>query len=391
VEQRIWTNISDGDLWLCPYLDIIRRDCKCFALKTCINLLRSPKNSKFARQQNVWRLSCASRSHWYFPLGSLVTVAYANYSKETWKRQRKLGQQLMSRSANSSLYAYPTIECKRFLYNISQNSSNYIEHIEEYTSRTISRLAWGSPDHTVELRRGTFGLLKKISPSGAVPNVVSWLAHLPSWLSPWKEENARHEREKDFFRKQFHTAKESNSNCEGAPCYTRIFLDEQEKGGHADAEGQYVIGMMAIAGALKIGSPLQNYILAMCHHPEWQVKIREEVEQVCGARCPEWEDRHNLPTLRAVVKEIVRWRPPVPTGIPHRLEKDDIYNGYFIPSGATIHALEWYYCLPLHPFPILLTEDNSGVLHATQKSTQTETVSVLSAGSHPLFPPIVSH
>lgn len=29
-------------------------------------------------------------------------------------------------------------------------------------------------------------------------------------------------------------------------------------------------------------------------------------------------------------------------GIPHALEKDDIYNGYFIPAGATIHALEWY-------------------------------------------------
>jgi cytochrome P450 len=277
-------------------------------------------------------------------------VAHANYSKETWKRQRKLGQQLMSRSANSSLYSYPTIECKRLLYKISQNSSNYIEHIEEYTSRTISRLAWGSPNHTAELRRGTFGLLKTISPSGAVPNVLPWLAHLPSWLSPWKkEENARHEREKDFFRKQFHTAKESISNGKGAPCYTKIFLDEQEKGGYADVEGQYVVGMMAIAGALTIGSPLQSYILAMCYYPEWQVKIREEIDKVCAERCPEWEDRQNLPTLRAVIKEIVRWRPPVPTGSPHRLETDDIYNGYFIPAGATIHALEWYFYLSLHP------------------------------------------
>jgi hypothetical protein len=28
-------------------------------------------------------------------------------------------------------------------------------------------------------------------------------------------------------------------------------------------------------------------------------------------------------------------------GIPHRLEKDDIYNGYLVPRGSTIHALEW--------------------------------------------------
>lgn len=31
----------------------------------------------------------------------------------------------------------------------------------------------------------------------------------------------------------------------------------------------------------------------------------------------------------------------MPTSIPHAIEKDDIYNEYFIPAGATIYALEW--------------------------------------------------
>ena len=96
----------------------------------------------------------------------------------------------------------------------------------------------------------------------------------------------------------------------------KVFLEEKEKGKHDmhDEEGQYIVGMMAIAGALTIGSPLQSYILAMCHYPEWQEKLREEMRSVCGERCPEWEDRQRLPMLRAVVKEVVRWRPPVPTG-----------------------------------------------------------------------------
>jgi cytochrome P450 len=149
--------------------------------------------------------------------------------------------------------------------------------------------------------------LKTISPSEAIPNVVSWLAQLPPWPSPWKkEENARHEREGAFFCKQSNTVIEMVSKGEGVPCYTKIFLEEQENGGHEDVEGQYVVGMMAIAGVLTIGGPLQSYILAMSHYPEWQVKIREEIDNVYGGRCPEWEDRQNLPTLRAVVKEIVR-------------------------------------------------------------------------------------
>jgi Cytochrome P450 len=34
-------------------------------------------------------------------------------------------------------------------------------------------------------------------------------------------------------------------------------------------------------------------------------------------------------------------------GIPHQLEKDDIWNGYFIPKGAYIHAVEWFVALTL--------------------------------------------
>lgn len=101
------------------------------------------------------------------------------------------------------------------------------------------------------------------------------------------------------------------------------------------------VGLIAIAGALTIGSPVQSYLLAMCHYPDWQVKLQEEIDSVCEGWCPQWEDREKLPLLRAVVKEVMRWQPPVPTRIPHATEEDDVYNGYFIPAGATIHALEW--------------------------------------------------
>ncbi|CZS95870.1 related to cytochrome p450 [Rhynchosporium agropyri] len=263
---------------------------------------------------------------------------------ETWKRQRKVSHQVMSRPSAESLYNYPYMECKRLLYQMSKEPSNYIAHIEQYTSRTISRISWGAPHFADELRLGTFGLLTTISPSGAVPNIVSWLSYLPAWLSPWQQvENARHAREHKFFRHCYDTVKSKIANGIAAPSYMKVFLDEKEKGKHEmrNEEGQYIVGMVAIAGALTIGSPLQSYILAMCHYPEWQSKLREEMREVCGERCPEWEDREKLPMLRAVMKEVVRWRPPVPTGIPHCLEKDDIYNGYHIPAGATIHALEW--------------------------------------------------
>ena len=85
--------------------------------------------------------------------------------------------------------------------------------------------------------------------------------------------------------------------------------------GLLDEEGAYCSGMMATAGALTLASPMMSFILAMVHFLEWQNKLLREIEQVCGGKCPEWTDKENLPLLQAVVKEILRWRPPVPTGM----------------------------------------------------------------------------
>ncbi|KAL0472913.1 cytochrome P450 2E1 [Neurospora intermedia] len=277
---------------------------------------------------------------------------------DTWRRQRKLCNHLMHTSALASLHDYPTLERNRFLYLLSQSPENYIEYIEQFTSRTIARLSWGSAHPAQILRHTTFGLLETISPSGALPNVISFLRHLPLALSPWqKKEKARHELEDKQFRSNIGFVKRMMDVGRAEPSFIRTYLEEQQgsinststnkkcdeqKGKEAAAdEAMHVVGLMAIAGALTIGSPIQSYILAMCHYPEWQARLQEEIDTELAGRCPMWEDREKLPLLRAVVKEVIRWRPPVPTGIPHAVEKDDVYNGYFIPAGATIHALEW--------------------------------------------------
>ncbi|KAK3940226.1 cytochrome P450 [Diplogelasinospora grovesii] len=268
---------------------------------------------------------------------------------ETWKRQRKLCSHLMHTSALDSLHSYPTRERDRFLYLMCQDPGKYLEWIEQFTSRTVSRLSWGTAHPAQVLRHTTFGLLETISPSGALPNVVSFLRHVPEAISPWKKkEKARHQLEEKLFRANVDYVKTMMAEKQAEPSFIRTFFeskespDEKERAKWGETtEAMYVVGLMAIAGALTIGSPIQTYLLAMCHYPEWQRKLQEEIDTVLEGRCPQWDDRERLPLLRAVVKEVIRWRPPVPTGIPHAVEKDDIYDGYFIPSGATIHALEW--------------------------------------------------
>ncbi|KAH8198145.1 hypothetical protein TruAng_007678 [Truncatella angustata] len=266
---------------------------------------------------------------------------------ETWKRQRRLAQQLMTTSANASLHNYPTKERDRFLYLLSQDPSQYREYIEQFTARTVSRLSWGNTHPADVLRKTTLGLLETISPSGAIPNIVSWLMHVPYFMSPWKrKEFARHEEEAIAWKNNMQYVYDRLNDGTAQPSFVNTFLSKLTK--QADGanwgtehEAMYVVGQMAIAGALTIGSPIQSFLLAMLHYPEWQEKLQAEIDVVCHGNCPAWEDCEKMPLLRAVVKEVIRWRPPVPTGIPHATEADDVWNGYFIPKGATIHALEW--------------------------------------------------
>jgi cytochrome P450 len=53
----------------------------------------------------------------------------------------------------------------------------------------------------------------------------------------------------------------------------------------------------------------------MANYPEVQAKAQEELDAVLkGERLPLMDDRPSLPYLNAIIKEVLRWRPPAPLG-----------------------------------------------------------------------------
>jgi cytochrome P450 len=62
--------------------------------------------------------------------------------------------------------------------------------------------------------------------------------------------------------------------------------------------------------------------------PEAQKRIQAELDAVVGRkRLPTFEDRASLPYLEATIKESLRFHPPTPLGIAHRLVEDDVVQG----------------------------------------------------------------
>jgi cytochrome P450 len=118
------------------------------------------------------------------------------------------------------------------------------------------------------------------------------------------------------------------------------FLEHIHEFNLTEEHGAWVFHSLITAGTRSPYNAMMQYIINMMEHPEWQRKVQDEVDRVVGAdRLPNFKDLPNLPTVRAVIKEGIRYRSIVAElGIPHKLDRDDFYEGYFIPKGTILHA-----------------------------------------------------
>ncbi|KAL1611564.1 hypothetical protein SLS59_000283 [Nothophoma quercina] len=259
-------------------------------------------------------------------------------------RQRKFANVIMRESEKAMFNRYPELEAKRMLVELLEEPDQYNHALESFIARVTSRLAWGHAEASDELKQRARELLVGVSPTGALPNKLPFLMALPDWLSPAKAwERRRAKTERTFFQTMQAQVERDIQEKTAPASWMKTFLTQgaAKFGFKSDLEGAYAVGMHGIAGALTIAAPMQSFCLAMSHYPQYLPMLQEEIDRVCGDRLPVAEDRPNMPMLRAVIRELIRWRPPVPTGIPHYLTQDDEYDGFHIPKGSTIHPLEW--------------------------------------------------
>ena len=97
------------------------------------------------------------------------------------------------------------------------------------------------------------------------------------------------------------------------------------------------------AGSDTTASTMVGFIQAMACFPRVQKKAQEEIDRVIGSdRLPTMADEPQLPYIRAMIKESLRWMPTTITGaVPHATTKEDEYMGYTIPKGASVMLNVW--------------------------------------------------
>ncbi|KAL5481175.1 hypothetical protein ACEPAI_10116 [Sanghuangporus weigelae] len=244
------------------------------------------------------------------------------------------------------------MEVRRFLFRVLNKPSELLQHIRAETGAIILKISHGysiehnAHDPLIDLAdEAVLQFSLSAVPGAWIVDILPFLQYLPAWLPGMAfKRTAAHwndtltelvEKPHAFVKKQMHSGNYSYS-------YASALLGR----GNTTPEEEYIIKWSAAslyaAGADTTVSSLSSFFLVMMMYPEIQRKAQEEIDRVIGSdRLPSFKDRDDLPYVDAVVKEVLRWHPVGPMGLPHMSTEDDVYEGYFIPKGSLLLANIW--------------------------------------------------
>lgn len=272
---------------------------------------------------------------------------------ETQRQGRKLMHQLCQPSVATTYETTQVVESTRLLEDLIRKPEGYEDWFMRYSAGVIFRIGFGKVI-TLDspfLKR-IFGVVHTVervaSPGAYLVDTFPLLARLPDFIAPFKRElKALHAEELDVFRTLLQDTKADMEKGKASECWEKMYLERKDEYRLTEDEGAYVVGTLFEAGAGTTAAAMMSLMLALTLYPEELEKLQNDIDTVVGeSRLPSFDDISKLPRVRAVVKEVLRWRPVTAGGLPHMCTRDDTYtipNGetVFIPAGTNIHPNQW--------------------------------------------------
>ncbi|KAE9397655.1 cytochrome P450 [Gymnopus androsaceus JB14] len=288
--------------------------------------------------------------------GDLLLMSYGS----EWKSHRKLFQQEFHPS-NSSLYLPHEKQALRvFLKSLLDAPEEWNEHVEHMMGAIVLGVAYGihiqpRNDPDIEAANKMMDVLTRAGLPGAfLVDSFPILKYVPSWFPGASFKRKAHSWNgirNATVTPPFMKVKTAIINGTAEDCFTVRCLQRLEHPDprHDDLSVEEEIIKNAAGTMFEGGSDtgltaLLTFILAMLCFPDAQREAQEELDRVIGKeRLPDHEDEDLLPYVKAVIYECFRWETVAPLckSVPHRVDTDDTYKGYFIPKHSTVIANVW--------------------------------------------------
>ncbi|KAM5544325.1 hypothetical protein V8D89_001985 [Ganoderma adspersum] len=281
---------------------------------------------------------------WFFPL--------MNYGQR-WRQHRRAVHPIMTPDVVLQYQAFHLDAARNLLRLILRDPQELGSHIEFTFAAMVMGAIYGieirEPHdkyyHMIE-RMGD--IAEQIVIPGRFPvEAFPILRYFPSWFPGGAFKKWAAEAKRDMLstvEALFESSKSvMTTDSSKKPMIHRILGDSASRG---DTELEKVC--KEVAATMYVGESNNSnaivgaFFLAMALYPEVQRKAQKELDAVVGTkRLPDFSDQPSLPYVAAIVKELLRWHPTTPIGIPHRSLADDEYNGHRIPDGTVIFVNMW--------------------------------------------------
>ncbi|KAG9118491.1 hypothetical protein FRC07_006966 [Ceratobasidium sp. 392] len=250
----------------------------------------------------------------------------------------------MSPKAMQSWRPLQEQEALRFIQRLLHTPQDLVAHIRQTAGATVVKLTYGYTIHdasdrfiiTAEQAMDSFSALT--TPGAFMVDVFPWMQYIP-WAS---------------FKKVAVEAGKQLTRLENMPMGFKTgggdhslvskWLESPTKEQDYGEMVKSAAASLYAGGADTTVSAISTFFIAMLYNPTAQATAQAEIEHVVGTdRLPTYADRESLPYVEAVYKEVLRWQPLAPLGLPHQYtaEKDDEYKGMRIPANSTVIANVW--------------------------------------------------
>ncbi|KIJ64539.1 hypothetical protein HYDPIDRAFT_111874 [Hydnomerulius pinastri MD-312] len=273
-----------------------------------------------------------------------------------FRLHRRIYHQVFHANAALSYRPQQLQKAYEMLGHILTDPAEYAEHFDTFSASVVMAVTYGydlAPGDTFvnKIKRAADIFLSVATPeAAAVCTAFPFLKKLPPWFPfmGFKYEAAESARlaseglhqPYEWTRRKFDEGTAAPSMVSDA--LTRYQIDEDSKDPVLVQGIKEAAATVYAAAVETTNSTLLVFLYLMQRHPEVQVRAQAEIDKVVGTqRLPTFDDKPALPYVEAVLRETMRWHPVTPVGVPHATSEDDVYEGYYIPKGATVMANSW--------------------------------------------------
>ncbi|KAJ7273808.1 cytochrome P450 [Mycena rebaudengoi] len=245
-------------------------------------------------------------------------------------------------------------ESRALIKKILSKPASFLESIRHYSGSVILRVTYGyqtepENDRFLLLAKKVMGAFSLASQPGAwAVDILPWLRYLPIWFPGTnfnKTAAVWNKMHMEVVEGPFKWALDNrDSPVVIQPNFVSTILS-QSPGELSAADEDLLLWASASlfgGGADTTVAAISSFFLAMALYPEVQSAAQTEIDRVItDGRFPQLSDRSSLPYVECVMREVLRWNPITPLGLPHLLVQDDLYRDYQLPAGTIVMANTW--------------------------------------------------